>query len=230
MKRIGLIGGMSWESSLEYYKILNEEIKNMLGGFNSVECILWSVNFAEIELYQRTNEWQKCGQILNNAAKNLEKAGADVIILCTNTMHKVSELLLQNVNIPFLHIADMTADEIIKEKISVVGLLGTQYTMSEDFYKAKLIARGINVIMPEKDDQHIINEIIYNELCQGIIKEKSRKEYVRIIDKIIEKGGKGIILGCTEIGLLIKEKDISVKIFDTTILHAKKAIEFALKS
>ena len=145
-------------------------------------------------------------------------------------MHKVSELLLQNVNIPFLHIADMTADEIIKEKINVVGLLGTQYTMSEDFYKSKLIARGINVIMPEKDDQHIINEIIYNELCQGIIKEKSRKEYVRIIDKIIEKGGKGIILGCTEIGLLIKEKDISVKIFDTTILHAKKAIEFALKS
>jgi aspartate racemase len=229
MKCIGLIGGMSWESSVEYYKILNEEIKNILGGFNSAECILWSVNFDEIELYQRTNDWEKCGQILNEAAKNLEKAGADLIILCTNTMHKVSELLLQNVNIPFLHIADMTADAIIKEKIDIVGLLGTKYTMSEEFYKSKLIERGITVITPDEKDQNIVNEIIYNELCKGIIEERSRNEYVKIIDKIIEKGGKGIILGCTEIGLLIKEKDVSVKIFDTTIIHAKKAIEFALR-
>jgi aspartate racemase len=229
MKRIGLIGGMSWESSVEYYKILNREIKNVLGGFNSVECILWSVNFEEIELYQRTNDWEKCGRILNDAAKSLEKAGADLIILCTNTMHKVFELLLQNVNIPFLHIADMTADEIIKEKIGVVGLLGTKYTMSEDFYKSKLDKRGINVIIPEEKDQDIINEIIYNELCKGIIKEESRNEYIKIIDKITERGGKGIILGCTEIGLLIKENDVSVKIFDTTIIHAKKAIEYALK-
>ena len=169
MKCIGLIGGMSRESSVEYYRILNEEIKSILGGFNSVECILWSVNFEEIELYQRTNEWGKCGQILNNAAKNLERAGADLIILCTNTMHKVSDLLLQNVNIPFLHIADMTADEILKERIRIVGLLGTKYTMSEDFYKSKLIERNIDVIVPEEKDQDIINEIIYNELCKGIM-------------------------------------------------------------
>jgi aspartate racemase len=229
MKRIGLIGGMSWESSIEYYKILNEEIKNILGGFNSVECILWSVNFEEIELYQRTNEWEKCGQILNNAAKNFEKAGADLIILCTNTMHKVSNFLLQNIKIPFLHIADMTAEEILKEKLNVVGLLGTKYTMAEDFYKSKLIEKGIGVIIPDEDDQNIINEIIYNELCKGIIKKDSQKEYVKIIDKIIKNGGQGIILGCTEIGLLIKQKDVSVKIFDTTIIHAKKAVEFALK-
>ncbi|MDR1284825.1 MAG: aspartate/glutamate racemase family protein [Campylobacteraceae bacterium] len=229
MKRIGLIGGMSWESSAEYYKILNEEIKNALGGLNSIECILWSVNFEEIELYQRTNEWEKCGQILNNAAKNLEKAGADVIILCTNTMHKVYDSLLQNINIPFLHVADMTADEIIKEKLNIVGLLGTKYTMSEDFYKSKLVERGIGVIVPDEKEQNIINKIIYNELCKGIIKERSRKEYIRIIDKIIQSGGQGVVLGCTEIGLLIKQKDIPVKIFDTTIIHAKKTVEFALK-
>ncbi|MDR2081768.1 MAG: aspartate/glutamate racemase family protein [Campylobacteraceae bacterium] len=229
MKRIGLIGGMSWESSAEYYKILNEEVKNVLGGFNCAECILWSVNFEEIELYQRTNEWEKCGQILNNAAKNLEKAGAELIILCTNTMHKVSDLLLKDVSVPFLHIADMTADEILKEKIDIVGLLGTKYTMSEDFYKLKLIEKGISVIIPEEREQNIVNEIIYNELCKGIIKEKSRKEYIKIIDKMIKNGAEGIILGCTEIGLLIKQRDISVKIFDTTIIHAKKAVEAALK-
>jgi aspartate racemase len=229
MKRIGLIGGMSWESSVEYYKLLNEEVKNILGGFNSIECILWSVNFEEIELYQKTNEWERCGQILNTAAKNLEKAGADLIILCTNTMHKVSDLLLQDINIPFLHIADMTADEIIKEKINNVGLLGTKYTMSEDFYTSKLIEKGIDVIVPNEKDQDKINEIIYHELCKGIIKDNSRKEYMGIIDKMIKNGARGIILGCTEIGSLIKQKDVSVKVFDTTIIHAKKAVEFALK-
>ncbi|MDR1915729.1 MAG: amino acid racemase [Synergistaceae bacterium] len=157
MKRIGLIGGMSWESSIEYYKILNEEVKHALGGFNSVECILWSVNFEEIELYQRTNEWGKCGKILGDAAKNLEKAGAELIILCTNTMHKVSDILLKNINIPFLHIADMTADEILNEKLNIVGLLGTKYTMSEDFYKSKLVERGIDVIVPNEKDQDIVN-------------------------------------------------------------------------
>ena len=229
MKCIGLIGGMSWESSAEYYKILNEEVKNILGGFNSVECILWSVNFEEIELYQRTNEWEKCGRILNTAAKNLEKAGAELIILCTNTMHKVSDLMLKDVTVPFLHIADMTADEILKEEINIAGLLGTKYTMSEDFYKSKLIERGIRVIIPEEKEQNIINEIIYDELCKGIINDNSRKEYIKIIDKMIKNGGQGIILGCTEIGLLIEQKDVSVRIYDTTIIHAKKAIEFALK-
>ncbi|MDR0666759.1 MAG: aspartate/glutamate racemase family protein [Campylobacteraceae bacterium] len=229
MKCIGLIGGMSWESTALYYKILNEEVKNILGGFNSAECILQSVNFEEIEAYQRTNEWEKCAFILNNAAKNLEKAGAKLIILCTNTMHKVSHLLLRDVSIPFLHIADMTADEILKEGVSSVGLLGTKYTMSEDFYKSKLIARGINVIVPDEKEQNTINEIIYNELCKGVIKNSSRKEYIKAIDKMVKNGAQGIILGCTEIGLLIKQKDISTKVFDTTIIHAKKAVEFALK-
>ena len=228
MKRIGLIGGMSWESTAEYYKLLNEEIKNKLGGFNSAECILWSVNFEEIELYQRTNEWAKCGELLNNAAKNLEKAGAGLIILCTNTMHKVSDLMLKDVNIPFLHIADMTAEEIVKEKIKTVGLLGTKYTMSESFYVSKLRDKGINVIIPDADEQETINGIIYDELCKGVINENSKLKYTEIIGKMIKKGANGIILGCTEIGLLIKQKDVAVKVFDTTILHAKKAVEFAL--
>jgi aspartate racemase len=220
---------MSWESSAEYYRLLNEEVNNVLGGFNSAECILWSVNFAEIELYQRTGEWEKCGRILNNAAQNLEKAGAEVVILCTNTMHKVSDLLLKEVGVPFLHIADMTADEIIKEKINAVGLLGTSYTMSEDFYKAKLIEKGIRVIMPEEKEQAVVNDVIYGELCKGKITDDSRRRYVEIMNKMIEKGGQGIVLGCTEIGLLIKSKDVSVQIFDTTVIHAKKTVEFALK-
>ena len=229
MKRIGLIGGMSWESTVEYYKIINQEIRRRLGGFNSAECILWSVNFEEIELYQRTNEWEKCGKILNTAAKNLEKAGADVLILCTNTMHKISGLFLENVNIPFLHIADMTAEEIIQENIKKTGLLGTKYTMSEDFYKAKLIEKGLNVIVPEKNEQDIINEIIYEELCKGVIKENSRKKYMEIINTMIRNGMEGIILGCTEIGLLIKQENVSIKIFDTTLIHAKKAVEYVLE-
>ncbi|MHB9295543.1 aspartate racemase [Pillotina sp. SPG140] len=228
MKCIGLIGGMSWESTVEYYRIINEEIKNKLGGFNSAKCILWSVNFEEIELYQRTNNWRKCGEILNNAAKNLEKAGAELLILCTNTMHKISDMLLQDIKIPFLHIADMTADEIIKEKINTVGLLGTKYTMSEDFYKSKLIEKNINVIVPKEDDQIIINEIIYEELCKGIIKENSQKKYIEIINEMVKNGIQGIILGCTEIGLLIKQKDVSIKTFDTTIIHAKKAVAYSL--
>jgi len=228
MKRIGLIGGMSWESSAEYYKLLNEEIKDKLGGFNSAECILWSVNFEEIELYQRTNQWTKCGELLNNAAKNLESAGAGLIILCTNTMHKVSDLLLKDITIPFLHIADMTAEEIIKEKIKTAGLLGTKYTMSESFYVSRLTDKGINVLIPDEDEQETVNNIIYNELCKGTINEKSKAKYIEVINKMIKKGAKGIILGCTEIGLLIKQKDVTVKVFDTTIIHAKKAVEFAL--
>jgi aspartate racemase len=229
MKRIGLIGGMSWESSLEYYRLINEEVKDRLGGFNSADCILWSVNFEEIELYQRTGGWEKCGQILNNAAISLEKAGADLIILCTNTMHKVSSAMLKNVTIPFLHIADMTAEEILKERLKVVGLLGTKYTMSEDFYKSKLIEKGIDVIIPHEAEQDIINGIIYNELCKGIIKEDSRNAYIKIINNMLNDGAEGIVLGCTEIGSLIKQEDISVKIFDTTAIHAQKAVEFALR-
>ncbi|MDR3259084.1 MAG: aspartate/glutamate racemase family protein [Fusobacteriaceae bacterium] len=229
MKCIGLIGGMSWESTIEYYRVINEKVKNRLGGLNSAKCILWSVNFEEIELYQRTNEWDKCGKILNDIAKNLEKMGADFLVLTTNTMHKISEMVLDGVNIPFLHIADMTADEIIKERISTIGLLGTKYTMTEDFYKSKLIEKGISVIVPEENDQNIINEIIYEELCKGIIKDESRNKYIEIINKMLKNGAQGIILGCTEIGLLIKQENIAAKMFDTTLIHAKKAVEYALE-
>ena len=228
MKKIRLIGGMSWESTQEYYKMINEYTNQKLGGLNSAECILWSVNFEEIELYQRTNQWEKCGKILNEIAKNLEKSGADVLILCTNTMHKVCDLLLKNVNIPFLHIADMTAEEIQNENINKIGLLGTKYTMAEDFYKSKLIEKGLEVIIPEEKEQDVVNEIIYNELCKGKINKKSREKYLEIIEKMIEQKVEGIILGCTEIGLLIKQSDVSVKIFDTTIIHARKAVEFIL--
>jgi len=228
MKKIGLIGGMSWESTQEYYKMINEYTNQKLGGLNSAECILWSVNFEEIELYQRTNQWEKCGKILNGIAKNLKRSGADVLILCTNTMHKVTDLLLKDIKIPFLHIADMTADEIQKENLKKIGLLGTKYTMSEDFYKSKLIQKGIDVIIPNQNDQNIVNEIIYKELCMGKINEKSKKKYLDIIEKMLKQDVEGIILGCTEIGLLIKQKDVKVKIFDTTIIHAQKAVEFIL--
>lgn len=229
MKCIGLIGGMSWESTADYYRVINEEVKKRLGGLNSAKCILWSVNFEEIELYQRTNEWEKCGEILNDAAKNLEKAGADFIILCTNTMHKVTSIMLSNVNIPFLHIAEMTAEEVLKNNIKKIGLLGTKYTMSEDFYIKILEEHKLNVIVPNENDQKIINDVIFKELCSGIINTDSKSEYIRVIEKMIKNGMEGLILGCTEIGLLIKEHDVPIKTFDTTIIHAKKAVEYAIE-
>jgi aspartate racemase len=228
MKCIGLIGGMSWESTVEYYRIINEEVKIRLGGLNSANCILWSVNFEDIELYQRTNEWEKCGKILNSAAKNLEKAGADFLILCTNTMHKVSSIMLKDIKIPFLHIVEMTSEEILKNRIKKIGLLGTKYTMTEDFYIKILEKNNLNVIVPDKNDQTIINDIIYKELCNGIINKESKNKYLEIINKMVKNGIEGLILGCTEIGLLIKEKDVSVKTFDTTKIHAKKAVEYAI--
>ncbi|QQO09927.1 aspartate/glutamate racemase family protein [Breznakiella homolactica] len=228
MKTIGLIGGMSWESTAEYYRILNEEVKNRLGGFNSAKCILWSVNFNEIEFYQKTNEWEKCGEVLNNAAINIEKAGADFLILCTNTMHKVSDQFMKGVGIPLLHIADMTAEEIQKDNLKKIGLLGTKYTMAENFYLSKIKEKGLDVIVPAEKDQDAVNSIIYDELCKGEIKDDSRSKFIEVINKMMSEGIEGIILGCTEIGLLIKQENISIKVFDTTIIHAKKAVEYAL--
>jgi len=235
MKTIGLIGGMSWESTEKYYRIINEEVKKQLGGLHSAKCILFSVDFDQIEKYQRSGEWDKCGIILNDAAKSLEKAGADFLILCTNTMHKLEKQILEDVNIPFLHIADMTAEEIIAKKIHKIGLLGTIYTMEEDFYKKRLEAKGLEVIVPDKTDREVVNNIIFKELCLGNICPSSKQKYLEIINKMISSGIEGVILGCTEIGLLINQSDIgknalsvTIPVFDTTIIHAKKAVEYSV--
>ena len=228
MKTIGLIGGMSWESTVTYYQIINETVKNKLGGLHSAKILLYSVDFAEIEKCQAKGEWEKSAEILSDAAKSLQAAGADFIVICTNTMHKVAPQIQKEINIPIIHIATATATKLKDDHIKKVGLLGTKYTMTQDFYKEKLIENGIEVVIPDKEDIEIVNDIIYNELCLGIIRKESRKEYMRIIESLKEKGAKGVILGCTEIGLLIKQKDSTLPVYDTTEIHALVAVEEAL--
>lgn len=229
MKTIGLIGGMSWESSVSYYQIINEEVKERLGGLHSAQSILYSVDFAEIEALQSKGEWDKAGIVLTKAAQSLERAGAEVILICTNTMHKVAEQVGSNISVPLLHIADITADRVQRHKIQTVGLLGTKYTMEEDFYKSRLETRGIKVLIPGKGDREIVNRVIYQELCLGNIKQDSKEEFKRIIKTLVEQGAGGVILGCTEIGLLIGEEDSQVQLFDTAAIHAKGAVDYALK-
>lgn len=228
MKTIGLIGGMSWESSAEYYRIINEEVRNRLGGLHSAKCLLYSVDFDEIERMQRQNEWNKAAEVVTAAACGLEAAGADFIVICTNTIHKVADKIQAGTNIPLLHIADATSEHIISAGMKTIGLIGTQYTMEEDFYKSRLEDRGIEVVIPEKEDRVVVNSVIFKELCLGKLYEESRKAYKNIIRKLIEEGAEGIILGCTEIGLLIKQEDSPVPLFDTTVLHAKGAVDYAL--
>ncbi|MCH4239417.1 MAG: aspartate/glutamate racemase family protein [Oscillospiraceae bacterium] len=228
MKTIGLIGGMSWESTVTYYQIINEYVKEKLGGLHSAKILLYSVDFAEIEDCQSKGEWQKSADILGAAAKNLEKAGADFIVICTNTMHKVAPQIQNMISIPILHIADATADVLIRSHISAVALLGTKYTMTQDFYKERLIKKGISVLIPEECDIETINHIIYDELCLGIISDKSRVQYQEIIKKMKLKGAQGVILGCTEIGLLIKQKDSVLPVFDTTQIHGQEAAKKAI--
>jgi len=228
MKTIGLIGGMSWESTVTYYQIINEEVKNKLGGLHSAKIVLYSVEFDEIEKCQSSGNWEKSGEILGRAAQGLEAAGADFLLICTNTMHKVAPQVASMVHIPIVHIADATADELEKHHIQKVGLLGTKYTMTQDFYKQVLIDRGIDVVIPDTADVDIVNNIIFNELCIGEIKEESRRQFQTIIDSLREKGAEGVILGCTEIGLLIHQADSSLPVFDTTLIHAKRAVEMAL--
>ncbi|PKO98938.1 MAG: aspartate racemase [Bacteroidetes bacterium HGW-Bacteroidetes-8] len=229
MKNIGLIGGMSWESTLTYYKIINEEVKRQLGGFSSARCIIYSVDFDPIEKLQRADKWEESGQLLNEAAKSLERAGADFFILCTNTMHKVEAQIVNGVNIPFYHIAEMTADEILAKGIGKIGLLGTIYTMEGDFYKSKLVERGLEVVVPEKEDRETVNRIIFGELCMGRIDDNSRQQYMNIISKMEDQDIQGVILGCTEIGLLIKQSDLTIPVFDTTIIHAQKAAQLSMQ-
>lgn len=223
MRVIGLIGGMSWESTATYYEVINEVVKEQLGGLHSAKCLLYSVDFQEIEECQSKGDWERSGRILADAARRLEKAGADFIVIGTNTMHKVVPQIQTEIGIPILHIADATADVLIESNITRVGLLGTKYTMTQDFYRSKLSDRDIQVVIPESKDIEIINSIIYNELCLGIISEESRSELLRIIDWLSSQGAQGIILGCTELGLLVKQSDTKVPLFDTTYIHAAKA-------
>ena len=229
LKTIGLIGGMSWESTVTYYKIINEVIKEKLGRLHSAKCVLYSVDFQEIEECQANGNWEKSGEILGEAAYNLEKAGADFIVICTNTMHKVVNQIKEKISIPILHIAEMTAEKILEKGLKNIALLGTKYTMEQDFYKSKLIEKGINVIIPDKNDIEIINEVIYDELCLGTINSDSKKKFLEIVDKLRNKGAEGIILGCTEIGLLIKNEDTDVPLFDTAIIHAEQAAMYSIK-
>ncbi|CAF1784782.1 MULTISPECIES: aspartate/glutamate racemase family protein [Bacillus] len=228
MKTIGLIGGISWESSAEYYRIINEEIKKKLGGLHSAKCLLYSVDFKEIEHYQSVGAWDKAGEALGEVARSLEKAGADFIVICTNTMHKVIGYIQEMITIPILHIADATAEQIIRQDIRSVGLLGTKYTMEQEFYKSRIASHDINVIVPNDDERELINNIIYQELCLGEIKQSSKNIYKKIINNLVDRGAEGIILGCTEIGLLVKVEDSEVPLFDTTLIHAQKAVNKSL--
>lgn len=228
MKTIGLIGGMSWESTVPYYQIINEEVKQKLGGLHSAKIILYSVEFDEIEKCQSSGNWEKSGEILGHAAQGLEAAGADFILICTNTMHKVAPQIASMIHVPIVHIADATADALQEKHIGKVGLLGTKYTMTQDFYKQKLIDRGIEVIIPDAEDVETVNDVIFQELCVGKILDKSRVRFQEVIKRLQEKGAEGVILGCTEIGLLIHQPDSTLPVFDTTLIHAKKAVELAL--
>jgi aspartate racemase len=230
MKTIGLIGGMSWESSIEYYRIINETAKEKLGGLHSAKSLMVSVDFAEIEKLQHEDRWEEAGEILVKCAQDLERGGADFIVLCTNTMHKLADKITANVNIPFLHIADATAEKIVAAGIRRIGLLGTRFTMEHDFYKGRLINNfGLDVLIPEKADRDIVHRVIYEELVLGRIVDSSREEYKRIMDDLLAKGAEGIILGCTEIELLIKEGDCRAPLFPTTKIHAVAAVDKALE-
>lgn len=229
MKTIGLIGGMSWESTVTYYQVINRVAKEKLGGFNSAKCLLYSVNFDEIEKCQMSGDWQKSGEILHEAAVALKKGGADFVVLCTNTMHKVADIITKDLDLPFLHIAQTTADVMKKDNITKTALFGTKFTMQQDFYKSVLIQNGIEVIIPDENDIALINDVIYNELCMGEIKERSKQEFLRIVEIMKQRGAQSIILGCTEIGLLLQQKDTDVKLFDTALIHAEQAALLALE-
>ncbi|MEO8803360.1 MAG: aspartate/glutamate racemase family protein [Rudaea sp.] len=229
MKVIGMIGGMSWESTIPYYRQINEIVKQRLGGFHSAKIVLYSVDFHEIECLQRSGEWDVAGKILGEAAHALELAGADFLVLCTNTMHKVVPAIESAVRIPLLHIADATADEIRQAGILTVGLLGTRFTMEQQFYKDRLHERhGLRVLTPEQDDRDVVHRVIYEELCLGSIRPESRAEYRRIISELVGRGAQAVILGCTEISLLVGQQDSDVPLFDTTSIHARKAAQWAL--
>jgi aspartate racemase len=229
MKTIGLIGGMSWESTVTYYQLINEGIKDALGGLHSAKVLLYSVDFFEVEALMSRGEWDKAADLLGGVAARLEQAGADMILICTNTLHRVAPEVQSCIHVPLVHIAEAAAEALVARGISCVGLLGTKYTMTLDFYRDKLIERGIEVLIPEGDDIDLVNRVIFEELCLGIVKEDSRAEYLRVIESLQQRGAQGILLGCTELGLIVSSEDVSLPLFDTTIIHAQKAVELALK-
>lgn len=228
MKTIGLLGGMSWESTQTYYRLLNEGVKRRLGGLHSAKLILYSVDFAEIEELQHQGNWAETGNILSRAARALEQAGAEFLVIGTNTMHKVAPEIEQTIGIPLLHIADATAGVLKQDGLSSVGLLGTRFTMEQDFYRERLEQAGIQVIVPEEPEREVIHRVIYEELCQGEINQASKQAYLEIVTSLTERGAQAVVLGCTEIGLLIRQEDTPVALYDTTEIHAAQAVEKAL--
>ena len=229
MKTIGLLGGMSWESTVSYYRVLNREIGRRLGGLHSARILLLSVDFQEIEILQHQGDWERLGEILAREARTLEKAGADFLVLCTNTMHLVAPTMKAAVAIPLLHIADATAQRIREDGFRTVGLLGTRFTMEEPFYRGSLEEdHGLEVLVPSREDRDVVHRVIYEELVMGRILPESREEYRRIVRRLHEEGAQGVILGCTEIGLLLKPEDSELPLFDTALIHAQVAAEYAL--
>ncbi len=229
MKTIGLLGGMSWESTVGYYRDINEGVKKALGGLHSAKIAMYSVDFEPIEKLQHEGDWEATATILAEAAQNIQSAGADFLLICTNTMHKVAPQIEKSIEIPLLHIADATAQALVQEGIKTVGLLGTAFTMEQDFYKGRLSEKyGLNVQIPDKEDRKFVHETIYRELCLGEMRANARTEFLRIIDALANQGAEGVILGCTEIGMLVNQRDTNVRLFDTTAIHAAKAVEYAI--
>ena len=231
MKTFGLIGGMSWESSLEYYRIVNETVRDRLGPLHSARLVLYSVEFAEIEALQRAGDWTRLAELMIDAARRVERGGAGFLVLCTNTMHKVADAMEQAVRVPLLHIADATADAVKGRGLRRIGLLGTRFTMEEDFYRGRLAERhGLEVLVPTEAEREVVDRVIYDELCAGELRDESRAQYRRIMAHLVDHGAEGIILGCTEIGLLVGQGDSDVPLFDTTRIHAVAAAERALEA
>ncbi|RXZ83783.1 aspartate/glutamate racemase family protein [Paenibacillaceae bacterium] len=230
MKTIGLIGGMSWESSLLYYQIINQRVKEKLGGHHSAKSLMYSLDFDDIKTLQHQGKWDEATKVMIDSAHKLESGGADFIVICTNTMHKMAKEVEESVAVPLLHIADSTAKEIVKDGIGKVALLGTAFTMEQDFYKGRLMERfGLDVMVPNETDRLIVHDIIYKELCLGIIHDESKQSYLRIINKLSQQGAEAVILGCTEITLLISQENCGIPLYDTTRLHAEAAVDFALE-
>ncbi len=228
MRTIGLLGGMSWESSIEYERLINEGVRAALGGVASADLIIRSYNFAEVEALQAAGDWDAAGALLASDASRLETSGADVVVLCTNTMHVVAPAIEAAINVPFLHLADTTAAAIVDQGLSTVALLGTRYTMEQDFYRGRLVSRGLEVLVPDEPDLTLVHDVIYDELVQGVIKPASKQAYLEVIERLVERGAQGVIAGCTEIELLVAEDDVAVPYFPTTRLHAEAAVTFAL--
>lgn len=230
MKTIGLLGGMSWESSIEYYRIINQAVKKRLGGLHSAQCLLYSVDFAEIEVLQHQGDWETLTHVMVNAVKRLERGGAECLVICTNTMHRMADQIESAISIPLLHIADATADAIKSQGLHTVGLLGTRFTMEGDFYKGRLEKdHGLKVLIPDEEGRKLVHRVIYEELVQGEIQDTSRQAYLDIIADLKNSGAEGVILGCTEIPLLIKQAQVDIPIFDTTRIHAEAAVDWALE-